>query len=113
MARSQDTETRKGLIERFEGEPGFGIIIMSPIAAGVGLNVTGANNVIHLERHWNPAKEAQATDRVYRTGQTRDVNVYLPVLRHPEQVSFDVNLDRLLQRKTRGYQKLAPSQACS
>ncbi len=93
-------ETRKGLIGRFESEPGFGVIIMSPIAAGSGLTVVGANNVIHLERHWNPAKEAQATDRVYRIGQQRDVNVYLPMALHPQSNSFDLNLHKLLSNKT-------------
>jgi putative Mn2+ efflux pump MntP len=69
------------------------------LAAGVGITVTGANNVIHLERHWNPAKEAQASDRVYRIGQKKDVNIYIPILEHPEKVSFDRNLDQLLQHK--------------
>ena len=72
---------------------------MSPIAAGVGLTVTAANNVIHLERHWNPAKEAQATDRVYRIGQDKPVNVYLPVAIHPDLVSFDERLNMLLRNK--------------
>ena len=91
--------TRKQMIEQFEAQQGFGIIIMSPIAAGVGLTVVGANNVIHLERHWNPAKEAQATDRVYRIGQKKDVNIYVPILLHPEHTSFDLNLNALLQNK--------------
>lgn len=93
------TGTRKGLIMAFEQRPGFGIIIMSPLAVGVGLTVIGANNVIHLERHWNPAKEAQASDRVYRIGQTRDVNIYVPILEHPDKTSFDRNLDQLLKHK--------------
>ena len=99
VANKKDVLTRKGIIENFESEAGFAVIIMSPIAAGVGLTVVGANNVIHLERHWNPAKEAQATDRVYRIGQKKDVNIYLPALHHPRLTSFDVNLDRLLQKK--------------
>lgn len=99
VSTKADILTRKGIIEKFEATPGFGILIMSPIAAGVGLTVVGANHVIHLERHWNPAKEAQATDRVYRIGQKKDVHIYLPTLHHPEHLSFDVNLDRLLQRK--------------
>jgi len=93
-------KTRKGLIESFKQREGFGIIIMSPIAAGTGLTITEANRVIHLERHWNPAKEAQATDRVYRIGQKKDVYVYLPILKHPSMDSFDVNLHRLLSVKT-------------
>ena len=68
-------ETRVGIIDRFQSAPGFGVIIMSPVAAGVGLTVTAANNVIHLERLWNPAKEAQATDRVYRLVK-KNQNVY-------------------------------------
>src|SRR5699024_1028322 len=61
--------TRKGIITDFEAQPGFNLIIMSPLAAGVGLTVVGANHAIPLERHWNPAKEAQATDRIYRIGR--------------------------------------------
>ncbi|PIE46438.1 MAG: helicase, partial [Gammaproteobacteria bacterium] len=57
VAKKQSSETRKSIISAFEAHEGFNIIIMSPIAAGVGLTITGANHVIHLERHWNPAKE--------------------------------------------------------
>jgi len=99
VASKKGAETRKQLIEQFEAQSGFGIIIMSPIAAGVGLTVVGANNVIHLERHWNPAKEAQATDRVYRIGQKKDVSIYIPILLHPKHTSFDLNLNALLQNK--------------
>lgn len=93
-------ETRVEIIDRFQSAPGFGVIIMSPVAAGVGLTVTAANNVIHLERHWNPAKEAQATDRVYRIGQDKPVNVYLPIAIHQEMQSFDERLNLLLRNKT-------------
>ena len=102
VARRSGALTRRRMIEAFQSETGFGVIVMSPIAAGVGLTITAANHVIHLERHWNPAKEAQATDRVYRIGQEKDVFVYLPVLRHPnaEKVTFDHNLNRLLNEKS-------------
>ena len=102
VARRSGALTRRRMIEAFQSKPGFGVIVMSPIAAGVGLTITAANHVIHLERHWNPAKEAQATDRVYRIGQEKDVFVYLPVLRHPnaETVTFDQNLNRLLNEKS-------------
>lgn len=99
VSKKADQKTRKGIIDQFQAEAGFGIIIMSPVAAGVGLTVTGANHVIHLERHWNPAKEAQATDRVYRIGQQRPVNIYIPIIHHPEMTSFDVLLNRLLTKK--------------
>lgn len=100
VATKQDQLSRKSMITDFEAVDGFNIIIMSPVAAGVGLTVVGANHVVHLERHWNPAKEAQATDRVYRIGQKKDVFIHLPCLIHPEFDSFDVNLDRLLAKKT-------------
>jgi superfamily II DNA or RNA helicase len=91
--------TRLGLINQFSNQPGFGICVLSPIAAGVGLNIASANHVIHLERHWNPAKEDQATDRVYRIGQIRPVSVYLPTGNHPKIASFDVIIHRLLENK--------------
>lgn len=92
-------ETRKSILDDFQSRPGFGIIILSPVAVGVGLTIVGANNVIHVERHWNPAKEAQATDRVYRIGQKRQVNVYLPMALHPDTESFDEKLNQLLEQK--------------
>lgn len=92
-------ETRQGIINRFQEASGFDVIIMSPIAAGVGFTVTAANHVIHLERHWNPAKEAQASDRVYRIGQEREVNIYLPMATHPTVMSFDLRLNNLLRNK--------------
>lgn len=94
-----DNLTRRGMITEFESIEGFNIILMSPVAAGVGLTVIGANHVIHLERHWNPAKEAQATDRIYRIGQQKTVHVHLPAALHPEHDSFDQHLDRLLASK--------------
>jgi hypothetical protein len=94
-------ETRLGLIKDFSNANGFGICILSPIAAGAGLNIVAANHVVHLERHWNPAKEDQATDRAYRIGQTKDVYVYLPMLEHPTRniTTFDTGLDLLITRK--------------
>lgn len=91
--------SRRKILEQFESVPGFNVIIMSPLAAGVGLTIVAANHVIHLERHWNPAREAQATDRVYRIGQKREVHVYRPIAVHPTTPSFDVLLDRLLRKK--------------
>ncbi|WLQ16104.1 DEAD/DEAH box helicase [Hahella aquimaris] len=99
VATPKDDLTRKAIIDRFQAEKGFRVLIMSPIAAGVGLTVVGANNVIHLERHWNPAKEAQATDRVYRIGQKKNVYVYLPMALHPNLSSFDIQLNTLLNNK--------------
>jgi len=105
VGEDHNPETRLGLIKEFSEIEGFGICILSPIAAGAGLNIVAANHVVHLERHWNPAKEDQATDRAYRIGQTRPVNVYLPAARHPnsELRSFDEVLHGLIEKK-RGLQ---------
>lgn len=93
--------TRQELINRFEDRGGFGALVMSPIAAGLGLNITAANHVIHYARHWNPAREDQATDRVHRIGQPKKVHVYYPMCTIPGEAyrSFDQILDDLLKRK--------------
>lgn len=91
--------SRQQAVDYFQDASGFNAIIMSPLAAGVGLNITEANHVIHYSRWWNPAKEDQASDRVYRIGQTRPVHIYLPMATHPEFRTFDVILHELLERK--------------
>lgn len=95
---------RQALVEAFQARPGtFDVMILSPKAGGVGLTLTAANHVIHLSRWWNPAVEDQATDRVFRIGQTRDVHVYLPMAVHPDPdiapSSFDLRLNALIERK--------------
>ena len=96
----QNKLSRQSSIDEFQAVDGFNVIIMSPVAAGMGLNVTAANHVIHYSRHWNPAKENQATDRAYRIGQTKDVYVYYPMAVISDTTSFDETLDDLLSRKT-------------
>ena len=85
---SSNNYSRQQAIDSFESVEGFNVIIMSPIAAGMGLNVTAANHIIHFGRHWNPAKEAQATDRAYRIGQERTVYVHYPITRLSEDYNF-------------------------
>ena len=72
LTRSQ----RKKLLDKFQNDSSFPILIATLKTGGVGLNLTAANNVIHYDLWWNPAVENQATDRVYRIGQTSDVMVY-------------------------------------
>ena len=100
QSKRSSHSSRTTLIDDFSARPGFDILILSPVAAGVGLTITAANHVVHLERHWNPAKEAQATDRVYRIGQIKPVSVWVPILMHPEKESFDQKLDKLLTLKS-------------
>ncbi|MEG2604007.1 MAG: SNF2-related protein [Clostridia bacterium] len=67
-------EMRQQLCDRFNGGEGK-IFLISLKAGGTGLNLTGADLVIHFDPWWNPAAEDQATDRAHRIGQTRDVDV--------------------------------------
>lgn len=86
---------------------GFDVIIISPKAGGVGITLTAANHIIHMERWWNPAVEDQCNDRTYRIGQKNDVHIYTPVAMHPQlrERSFDLVLDSILESK----RKLAKS----
>ncbi len=70
-------EMRDQMVKRFQDDPhGPPIFILSLKAGGIGLNLTRANQVIHFDRWWNPAVEDQATDRAYRIGQNRNVQVH-------------------------------------
>ena len=93
---------RQDRVDEFQkSEVGFDIMLLSPKAGGVGITLTAANNVIHLTRWWNPAVEDQSTDRCYRIGQTRPVNVYYPIAVVPteREHSFDIRLHALLESK--------------
>lgn len=92
-------DSRQRRIDAFQARSGFGVIILSPLAVGFGLNIQAANHVVHYTRTWNPAKEDQATDRAYRIGQTRDVFVYYPVVTAKDFKTFDAQLDILLTSK--------------
>jgi superfamily II DNA or RNA helicase len=97
-------ERRLAIVDAFERSgDGFRVLVLSPKAAGVGLNIVAANHVIHLSRWWNPAVEDQCNDRVYRIGQTKRVKIHIPIATHPDfpEESFDEVLDRLLEAKRR------------
>jgi SNF2 family DNA or RNA helicase len=66
---------RDEMVERFQSGDGPSIFLLSLKAGGTGLNLTAANHVVHLDRWWNPAVENQATDRAFRIGQHRNVQV--------------------------------------
>jgi len=70
------TGARDAMVARFQARRGPRVMLLSVKAGGTGLNLTAANHVVHLDRWWNPATEAQATDRAYRIGQDRDVQVH-------------------------------------
>ena len=94
-------ERRKQFVDEFGNTKGFNIMIISPRAGGVGLNIVSANHIIHLERWWNPAVEDQCNDRIFRIGQKRPVSIYYLLAVHPHygENSFDIVLHNLLDNK--------------
>lgn len=75
LSGSTSRERRSELVARFQSGEGSPLFVLSLKAGGTGLNLTAANHVIHLDRWWNPAVEDQATDRAFRIGQKRNVQV--------------------------------------
>ncbi|HWD20581.1 MAG TPA: SNF2-related protein [Verrucomicrobiae bacterium] len=75
------THDRAAVVERFQKNPAIPVFLISLKAGGVGLNLTGADTVVHFDPWWNPAVEDQATDRAHRIGQTRVVTSYKLITR--------------------------------
>ena len=73
---SMPTRQRQAEVDRFQNDAAVPVFLLSLKAGGTGLNLTGADIVVHLDPWWNPAVEAQATDRAHRIGQTRTVTSY-------------------------------------
>ncbi|MBL8999549.1 MAG: DEAD/DEAH box helicase [Phycisphaerae bacterium] len=88
---------RQSIIDRFQRADGSApVLILSLRAGGVGLNLTAATHVFHFDRWWNPAVENQATDRAYRIGQTRTVQVHKFVVRG----TLEERIDQMIESKT-------------
>ena len=88
---------RTAMVDRFQNDPKANILVLTLKAGGTGLNLTAASVVIHYDLWWNPAVEAQATDRAYRIGQTKEVLVY----RFITAGTFEEKIDKLLVNKKR------------
>lgn len=73
---SQTLKEKTQIIDTFQEDPNYKIFVATLKTGGTGLNLTAASNVIHYDLWWNPAVENQATDRVHRIGQQKDVMVY-------------------------------------
>lgn len=91
IARKQ----RDRLVERFQATDGPRLFVLSLKAGGTGLNLTAARHVFHFDRWWNPAVENQATDRAYRIGQTRQVQVHKFVC----VGTLEEKIDEMIERK--------------
>lgn len=88
---------RQKMIDEFQDGTGKApILILSLKAGGVGLNLTAATHVFHFDRWWNPAVENQATDRAYRIGQTRTVQVHKYIVRG----TLEERIDEMIESKT-------------
>lgn len=86
---------RTEMVEQFNGEKYVPYMVLSVKAAGVGLNLTAANHVIHFDRWWNPAVENQATDRAFRIGQEKNVMVHKFVTRG----TIEERINELIEKK--------------
>jgi SNF2 family DNA or RNA helicase len=86
---------RDRLVKAFQDEGGPPLLLLSLKAGGVGLNLTAANHVIHYDRWWNPAVETQATDRAYRIGQSRLVQVRPLIC----VGTLEEKIDQMIERK--------------
>jgi uncharacterized Zn finger protein/superfamily II DNA or RNA helicase len=91
VARAQ----RDSMVERFQTDPAQRIFLLSLKAGGTGLNLTAASQVVHYDLWWNPAVEAQATDRAYRIGQGRLVQVHRFITRG----TFEERIDEMIRSK--------------
>lgn len=86
---------RDDMVDRFQNDRTERIFLLSLKAGGTGLNLTAAANVIHFDLWWNPAVEAQATDRAYRIGQQHNVQVHRLITR----ATFEERINDMIQSK--------------
>jgi SNF2 family DNA or RNA helicase len=90
------TRNRQELVRQFQTDPNIKVFVLSLRAAGFGITLTAASSVIHYDRWWNPAVENQATDRAYRIGQHRAVQV----IQFRTLDTIEEKIDKVLTRKS-------------
>ncbi|KAF2712965.1 hypothetical protein K504DRAFT_497801 [Pleomassaria siparia CBS 279.74] len=78
---SVDPSKRQDIVNKFNSDPSYDVLLLTTSVGGLGLNLTGADTVIFVEHDWNPQKDIQAMDRAHRIGQKKVVNVYRIVTR--------------------------------
>ena len=89
------TKNRKKEVDRFQNDASCEVFVGTLQAAGVGIDLTAASVLIHYDRWWNPAKENQATDRIYRIGQTKGVQIFKMIVKD----SIEENINNLILKK--------------
>ena len=102
------------LVDKFNNDPEVKLFLISLKAGGTGLNLTGADMVIHYDPWWNASAENQATDRAYRIGQKNNVQVYKLITKNSiEEKIYDLQqkkselIDNVLDTKTSFISKLS------
>ena len=93
---SMPVTQRAANLKAFRDDPNVSVILMSLKSGGEGLNLQAANYVFVLEPWWNPAVENQATDRAFRIGQTRTVNVHKMIT----SGTLEERIDQMIEQKT-------------
>jgi len=93
---TQSRKEKNRVIDTFQENPDYKILVATLKTGGTGLNLTAAQNVIHYDLWWNPAVENQATDRVHRIGQKNDVMVY----RFITKGTLEESIDKMIKNKT-------------
>ncbi|KAI5298504.1 ribosome biogenesis protein tsr3 [Ascosphaera pollenicola] len=78
---SVEATRRQDIVNRFNTDPSYDVLLLTTSVGGLGLNLTGADTVIFVEHDWNPQKDIQAMDRAHRIGQKKVVNVYRLITR--------------------------------
>ncbi|KIM95090.1 hypothetical protein OIDMADRAFT_184188 [Oidiodendron maius Zn] len=81
MDGSVDASRRQDIVNKFNSDPSYDVLLLTTSVGGLGLNLTGADTVIFVEHDWNPQKDLQAMDRAHRIGQKKVVNVYRLITR--------------------------------
>jgi len=92
---STPVKRRKEIVDKFQSHEYVPFLVLSIKAGGFGLNLTAANHVIHFDRWWNPAVENQATDRVFRIGQKKNVIVH----KFTTKGTLEEKIDAMLHEK--------------
>jgi SNF2 family DNA or RNA helicase len=101
------TQNRPAVLKRFATDPGCRVFCCSLKAGGIGIDLTSAETVIHYDRWWNAARENQATDRVHRIGQSKNVQVYKLVTRG----TIEDRIDAIIRKKAAWMETLLPGDA--
>jgi SNF2 family DNA or RNA helicase len=95
------TRNRAQVINEFQTNPECKVFCGSLLAGGIGIDLTAASEVIHFDRWWNASKENQATDRVHRIGQVKNVQVFKLVTRG----TLEEKIDQMIKSKSSLFEK--------